>query len=133
MIAGDYKAFDKSLPVEIMLQSFHHLIKIAERAGYSERQLTIMRGIATEISMPIYEYNGVLIQAPGSNPSGHPGTVVINDFSGQTFVRYGYYKTQCKKPPEEVPDFDKKVKLAVYGDDNAMGVCKSIPEFNHTT
>lgn len=130
MIAGDYKAFDKAVTPEIMLSSFHALISIAKRAGYTTRQLTIMRGIATEISYPLYEFDGVFLQLFGSNPSGHPLTVIINNLNNSLYMRYAYYALHEK---EIVPPFDKVVSLMNYGDDNAMSVSLEEKKFNHTS
>lgn len=129
MIAGDYAAFDKSAAPEAMLGAFDQLIRIAEKAGFTERQLCIMRGIATEICLPVYEFNGVLLQMFGSNPSGHPLTVIINNIMNSLYLRYAYYVIH---DGEKVPPFCDVIALMCYGDDNAMGVGESETKFNHT-
>jgi hypothetical protein len=130
MIAGDYKAYDKNISIQMMQYAFQVLIQLAEDAGYDERQLRIMRGIATEISQPLYEYDGIFIQMFGSNPSGHPLTVIINNIVNSLYLRYAYY---AMHEDEEVPDFDEVIALLCYGDDNAAGVSESEEKFNHTT
>lgn len=129
MIAGDYAAFDKSAAPEAMLGAFDQLIRIAKKAGFTERQLCIMRGIATEICLPVYEFNGVLLQMFGSNPSGHPLTVIINNIMNSLYLRYAYYVIH---DGEKVPPFSDVIALMCYGDDNAMGVHESEEKFNHT-
>lgn len=130
MIAGDYAAYDKRVCPEATLSAFDVMIRIAERAGYSEEQLTIMRGIATEICLPIYEYNGVFVKIFGSNPSGHPLTVIINNIQNSIYLRYAYYALHVD---EKVPPFADVVSLICYGDDNAMSVADSETKFNHTS
>lgn len=130
MIAGDYAAFDKSAAPEAMLAAFDQLIKIAAKAGYTERQLTIMRGIATEICLPVYELDGVLLQTFGSNPSGHPLTVIINNIMNSIYLRYTYYVIH--ENDKDVPLFSDVIALMCYGDDNAMGVDEREKDFNHT-
>lgn len=130
MIAGDYKAFDKAATPLAMLSSFELLIQIAIRAGYTDRQITIMRGCATEICYPLYELDGVLVQIFGSNPSGHPLTVIINNLENSLYLRYAYY---AMHQGEEVPPFDQRVSLICYGDDNAMDVSDEEDKFNHTS
>jgi hypothetical protein len=130
MIAGDYKAYDKNISIQMMQYAFEILIQLAEDAGYDERQLTIMRGIATEISQPLYEYNGIFIQMFGSNPSGHPLTVIINNIVNSLYLRYAYYSMH---EGEDVPLFDEVVALLCYGDDNAAGVSEEEEKFNHTS
>ena len=129
MVAGDYKAFDKSASPKAMMSSFELLIKIARKAGYSADQITIMRGIATEICYPVYEISGVMVQIFGSNPSGHPLTVIINNLMNSLYLRYAFYAIYDGKVP---CPFDEACSLICYGDDNAMGVNDAYPDFNHT-
>jgi hypothetical protein len=129
MIAGDYKAFDKTASAKAMMSGFGVLISIAEAAGYSDRDLTIMAGIATDVCYPLYEFNGVMLQAFGSNPSGHPLTVVVNNLMNSLYLRYAYYSLH---PEPEVPMFHTRVAALCYGDDNVMNVAKTETKFNHT-
>lgn len=131
MIAGDYKAYDKNISIQMMQYAFEILIQLAEDAGYDERQINVMRGIATEISQPMYEYNGIFVQMFGSNPSGHPLTVIINNIVNSLYLRYAYYSMH--EGEEDIPDFDEVIALLCYGDDNAAGVSELEIKFNHTT
>jgi hypothetical protein len=130
MVAGDYAAYDKRVCPEATLAAFDVMIRIATKAGYTVRQLNIMRGIATEICLPIYEYNGILLKVFGSNPSGHPLTVIVNNLQNSLYQRYAYY---AMHEGEEVPLFHERVSLMCYGDDNAMSVHEDEKKFNHTT
>ena len=131
MFAGDYKDFDKRTCPSATLSAFDNLIYIAELAGYTERQLNIMRGIATEICLPVYEYNGVFLKLFGSNPSGHALTVILNNELNKLYMRYVYYSLHrdIKKPDM----FNTKVALICYGDDGAGSVSEEETKFNHTT
>lgn len=130
MIAGDYKAFDKSVAPEITMSAFSILIDIAQKAGYTSEQLTVMRGIATEICYPTYELSGIFVKIFGSNPSGHPLTVIINNIVNSLYMRYAYYFLH---DGESVPLFHDRIRLVCYGDDNAMSVSSEETLFNHTT
>lgn len=129
MIAGDYKSFDKTISTDMMMRSFSVLIAIAAKAGYTERQLTILQGIATEISNPLYELHGVFVKFSGSNPSGHPLTVVINNVNNSIYLRYAYYAIYSGRVSRP---FDQSVRLVNYGDDNLMSVKEDEPLFTHT-
>jgi len=132
-IAGDYAKFDGRMSPEFMLMAFKILIAIAEKSGnYDEEDLTIMRGIASEISYPTYDYFGTLLQFMGSNPSGHPLTVVINSIVNSLYVRYVYYAIAKEYRWWKVPLFKVVVSLMTYGDDNIMTVKKGYEQFNHT-
>jgi hypothetical protein len=129
MIAGDYKAFDKTASSKAMMSAFEVLIGVARLAGYNERSLTIMEGIATEISYPVYEFNGVILQAFGSNPSGHPLTVIVNNLINSLYLRYAYYVLH---EDSVVPMFHDRIAALCYGDDNVMGVSPDETKFTHT-
>lgn len=130
MVAGDYKDYDATMPASVTLAAFQILIRMAKKAGYSKRQLKIMRGLATEICYPLYEYNGELLQILGSNPSGHPLTVFLNSFANSLYIRCAYFSIY---PLTEDEKFNEHVALMCYGDDNIMSVAEDRPDFNHTS
>lgn len=132
-IAGDYAKFDARMSPRFMFAAFKLLIQIAEKSGnYSERDLRIMTGIATEITYPTYDYFGTLVQFFGSNPSGHPLTVIINSLVNSLYMRYAYYTIAEEARWWKTPHFADVVALMTYGDDNIMTVRKGYSEFNHT-
>lgn len=132
-IAGDYAKFDARMSVHFMLMAFKLLIKVAETSGnYDEDDLKIMRGIASEISYPTYDYFGTLLQFIGSNPSGHPLTVVINSIVNSLYMRYTYYAIAKEKKWWRTPPFALVVALMTYGDDNIMTVKEGYDDYNHT-
>jgi hypothetical protein len=128
IIAGDYKAFDKSMsPVEI-LAAFDVIIHFCAMSGnYTQANIQVIRGIAEDTAFPLVDYNGDLIQFFGSNPSGHPLTVIINSIVNSLRMRYIFFKLN----PEET-NFKKNVSLMTYGDDNIMSVSRNCMNFNHT-
>jgi hypothetical protein len=132
-VAGDYKSFDGKMSPRVMLASFKILINLAEESGnYDADDLTIMRGIATEICSPTYDFFGTLVQFFGSNPSGHPLTVVTNSLVNSLYMRYVYYKIAAEEKWWKTPLFKDVVSLMTYGDDNIMSVKKGYDAYNHT-
>jgi hypothetical protein len=127
IIAGDYGKFDKKMVAPFILSAFEILIRMSQKAGWSENDLTVLRCIAYDTAFPTIDFNGDLIEIQG-NPSGHPLTVIINCLVNSLYMRYAFYLTTKKNPKE----FKKYVKLATYGDDNIMGVSDDCPMFNHT-
>lgn len=126
MLAGDYSKYDLRMPAQITLAAFHVLIDMAEKCGYSERDLRIMRGIATDICYPTIAFNGDLLQFIGFNPSGHPLTVYINCICNSILLRcafFHYYPTS--------ENFRKVVAVGTYGDDLLGSVSASAKEYNH--
>jgi hypothetical protein len=133
MVAGDYKAFDKRMPACVILASFDIIIGICVAAGYSKEDLMVVKGIAEDTAFPLMDFNGDLIRSFGSNPSGHPLTVIINGLANSLYMRYCFCVLNKKhKAKYTVRQFQDLVKLITYGDDNAMGVSSEIPWYNHT-
>lgn len=131
IVAGDYKAYDKRMPPAFILAAFEVMITLCiESKNFDDEDIRIMRGIAEDTAYPLTDFNGDLVEFYGSNPSGHPLTVIINSLVNSLYMRYVYYMLS---PKDEVDDFKKYVKLMTYGDDNIMGVSKEIPWFSHTS
>jgi hypothetical protein len=129
MIAGDYASFDKSMPPCIILASYKVIYNICKEAGYSDDDLKVVWGIAEDTAYPLVDFNGDLIEFFGSNPSGHPLTVIVNSLANSLYMRYCY---SVLSPDNSCEDFQKNVSLMTYGDDNVMGVSDKTPWFNHT-
>jgi len=128
MVAGDYKNFDKNMSSDCILAAFEVLIGVARFSGnYTDEDLKIMWGIANDIAFPTMDFNGSLMTFYGSNPSGHPLTVIINGIVNALYIRSAYVVSTGLS----VTTFRKNVALITYGDDNVMGVRRGI-NFDHT-
>lgn len=91
-INGDFKAFDIKSAMTLILLSFKLMINIAEWSGnFNEYDITIMRGLASELASPLCEYNGEFVMWYMRNLSGHGATVNINGFVNSLLMRYAYY------------------------------------------
>jgi len=130
MVAGDYKAYDKKMSPVFILAAFDIIEALCRKAGYSDLDCKIIRGIAEDTAYPYVDFNGDLVEFYGSNPSGHPLTVIINSLVNSLYMRYAYYTLN---PTKDLYTFKDNVKLMTYGDDNIMGVSDQTPWFNHTT
>lgn len=129
IVAGDYSKFDKHMNANFILAAFDIIIDLHKRSGFSEEQIRIMYGVAVDTAYPMCNINGDLMEFYGTNPSGHPLTVVINSLVNSLYMRYSYYLLNPKK---ECITFKNNVHLFTYGDDNIMGVSRNIDWFNHT-
>jgi len=128
IVAGDFKNYDRSMHPRFILAAFRIMIRLAEASGnYDDDDLRVMRCCAEDTAFPLTNFNGDLVRFFGSNPSGHPLTVVVNSLVNALYMRYAYYSAQ---PGALVLDFKEKVHLATYGDDNIMGICPSIDWFH---
>jgi hypothetical protein len=83
--------------------------------------------IGTDTAYPLMNIKGELVMFYGTNPSGHPLTVIVNSLVNSLYMRYAYAKLGY-----DVGSFKQNVALMTYGDDNVMGVSDNVPHFNHT-
>lgn len=129
IVAGDYGKFDKRMIADFILAAFSIIERIHKRAGFSDTECMIISCIGEDTAFPLSNINGDLLEFFGTNPSGHPLTVIINSLVNSLYMRYCYLSLN---PNKEVNSFKKHVHLFTYGDDNIMGVSVKTPWFNHT-
>lgn len=129
LVAGDYSSYDKRMQALFILKAFWIIIKIHEMEGWAPEALRVIQGIAYDTAYSFVDFNGTLVEFFGTNPSGHPLTVIINSLVNSLYMRFAY---RDLNPQSEVRSFKKNVALLTYGDDNATGVSKRVPWFNHT-
>ena len=128
MIAGDFRKFDKKMSAIWIQAAFQILIKILQAAGWQEEDLAVIRGISVDVAFPLCDFNGDLVEFWGSNPSGHPLTVIINCLVNSLYMRYVWHEVG-----HDLAEFKKFVALITYGDDNTIGVHPEKSDFNHTS
>lgn len=134
MVAGDYGKFDKKMEALIILLSFRVLRNLCARAGWSEDQVCVIDCIAEDTAYAFVNFDGDLVEFFGSNPSGHPLTVIINCIANALYMRFAFVKL-CPfdgTTYEKARRFKEFVRLLTYGDDNTMGVSRDADWFNHT-
>lgn len=129
IVAGDYGKFDKRMPASVILAAFQIIKNMLAAAGWSDEDLRVVGGIAEDTAFPTIDFHGELIRCYGTNPSGHPLTVIINGLANSLYVRYCY---TINHPSRTCSDFKDNVALFTYGDDMIMGVSESCSWINHT-
>ncbi|BAP99818.1 predicted replication-associated protein [Chaetoceros tenuissimus RNA virus type II] len=136
ILAGDYSKFDLRMPAQMLMATYKVFCNVCEKCGtYSEDDLTIMRGIATEISYSVVAYNGDLIIHNGSHPSGNNMTVYGNCGDNCLNFRCGFAYNGLKNgyTLKTLPKFKSVCALGTYGDDAKGSVKKGFDWFNHIT
>jgi len=128
-LAGDYSKYDLRMPAQLTFAAFRVLLHIAQRCGYSEFDLIIMSGIATDVCYPLMAYNGDIIQHYGSNPSGQNLTVYVNCIVNSLLFRCGAIAIIGNR----FTKFSDICSLITYGDDADSTVNPDFPEFNHVS
>lgn len=129
MIAGDYGKYDKHMISDLILYAFWIICDIYEAAGFGDDFIQQICAIAEDIAFPHCNVNGDLVEFFGTNPSGHPFTVIINSLVNSLYMRYCYV---VLNPEHECESFRTNVHLFTYGDDNMANVSRRAKWFNHT-
>jgi hypothetical protein len=127
VVAGDFETFDKKMMAMIIAATFR-VLNTLRGASYpaGNRDTMICKGICTDISFPITNMNGDLIQFFGGNSSGHPLTIIVNSIANSIYMRFAYMKTG-----HDLLTFKDNVSLVVMGDDNILG--SKVDTYNHTS
>jgi len=129
IVAGDYGKFDKRMIADFILAAYEIIVNVHRAAGFTEEQCRTIMCIGEDTAFPVTNVNGDLVEFFGTNPSGHPLTVIINSLVNSLYMRYCYISLN---PQKEVLTFKNNVRLFTYGDDNIMGVNPVASWFNHT-
>jgi hypothetical protein len=125
-LAGDYKAFDLSTHSALLAGFYDSLVELALKAGWTPRDIAVLRGLGKNLSNPVYIFLGQVVRVRGSNPSGINCTTDANSGVNSILHRVAFYT----KNPELIDSpklanvnetlFTSAVSLITYGDD-AMG------------
>ncbi len=134
LVAGDYGKFDKRMEASVILEAFRIVAEIMRAAGWSEEDLAPVFCIAEDTAYNTVNFGGDLVEFVGSNPSGHPLTVIINCIANVLYMRYCYLELNPAEGSamEKLANFRQTVNLLTYGDDNVMNVHPTCDWFNHT-
>lgn len=131
ILAGDYSKYDLRMPASLIIAAFKVFINVAEQCGkYSTQDITIMKGICTEIAYSCVAYNGDIIIHCGSNPSGQNLTVYVNCVVNSLLLRCAYYHMYPALEGNPEP-FRHNCAAMTYGDDMKGSVRKGCDWFNH--
>jgi len=127
-IAGDFKAYDRNMSAQITSAVADIIVRILVEFDYTPSQLQLASALLTEIIYPHMNFYGQVFELANSNPSGQPLTTHMNSIANSLYTRIIFFGL-CP----DVDDFRSEVKLATYGDDNAMNVSNRLRgKFTHT-
>lgn len=129
IVAGDFGKFDKRMGSCFILYAYWIIVQFAQAAGMPQDEIDEIWCVAEDTAFAFINFNGDLMMFMGSNPSGHPLTVIVNSLVNSLYMRYVFRQVA---PEEEKSAFKKHVRLYTYGDDNIMGVRPGSDWFNHT-
>jgi hypothetical protein len=126
VIAWDYSKYDVRMSSQITRAVLVSYIELAERGGYPQDALEIMRKMVNDLTHPVIDWNGTLLIAYNLNTSGNNITVDINSTAGSIYVRLGFFALYKHLNVK----FRDKVAITTYGDDIKGSVDPSFRKFN---
>ena len=112
IVAGDFGKFDKRMGSSFILYAYWIIVQFAQKAGMSDEDIQQIWCIAEDTAFAFTNFNGDLIMFLGSNPSGHPLTVIVNSLVNSLYMRYVYRQVA---PHAEKERFKQNVHLYTYG------------------
>lgn len=109
--AIDYKAYDTSIPSQMIMAVGRIFIDIAKVVGYSNVDIRVLNSIFTELSFSILDFNGDVLMLDGANPSGNSLTVFVNSLCNSMLMRIYFYHLYPRR------SFSSNIRMMSYGDD----------------
>lgn len=117
-LAGDFSRYDKQLSFQLLeaslavIQNFY-----GDEFGLQRRALWVAMFNAYHV------VGDQIYRCRQGNPSGNPLTVIVNSLVNQMIVRCAYLRVMRDANQfRTLRDFNTRISLTVYGDDNLMSV-----------
>lgn len=131
IMEGDYQSFDITACYMVRASAADVACKLLSKLGYTDEQLTIVKGIFTDNLHICISVLKDLLCRPGLQASGKDATAEDNSFFHVLMYYIFYYNTVDYK---KYGDFDKNVLVVTYGDDCLLSVKECIKnDFNNVT
>lgn len=122
VFAGDFSSFDGTLNTNIMY-AFVDVVNKFYNDG--PENALIRRVLFMEVYNSTQLCDGKYVGLTHSQPSGNPGTTVLNSFYNSVSMRIAFYRSVKDK------NFGDHISMVSYGDDNVVNISDAItPEFN---
>lgn len=129
VVAGDFSNFDGSLMASVLHMILEEIIdwkfKYATEFGLEtdfDSEEKVMRVLFEDIINSTHIRGDNVYKWTHSQPSGNPGTVIINTLFNETMFRYVF--SEITKLP--MMHFDKHVNFVAYGDDNCANISADV-------
>lgn len=128
VVAGDFSNYDGSLNPRILWSVYdiiEQFYKLYTRSDNYENDRMVRYCLWHNIVNSYHLAGEILYQVNHSQPSGNPGTAIINSMYNSIACRYTFYRIYDYSIP-----FSQVVSMIAYGDDNVLNIHPSFVEFN---
>lgn len=130
VVAGDYSNWDGSVSAQLLYAA---LDVINRWYGDDEQSNKVRTVLMADIANSLHVIGNDVYMWTHSMPSGVCLTATVNTIIGQMLMRIFYLKT-VPKQLANMSDFERNVKIEIYGDDNVVNPSKKVlPYFNQRT
>lgn len=119
VFGADISGFDTRMLLSVKHGASTIIMRMAAKAGYSERAQTILRAYLTDRLWPLIMVKNDIIECKSVQVSGQVATAEFNSICLSIIYRMVYDLLKEKFAPQE--NFNENVALAVYGDDSKAG------------
>jgi len=127
VIAGDFTDYDGNLN-----PSFLWVVCDLANRWYNDGNDNIRSIIWLDVVNSMHVAGDYMYQWSHSQPSGNPGTAIINSIANSLMCRYVYYSMALHA--DEMIPFNDVVEMVSYGDDNVLNVSERVIDwFNQLT
>jgi len=146
-IFGDYSSYDATFVTSAFCAAFDLIIDFHKDVGANERHIRYLCCLKADVIYFMCNFHGDLVQFLGKNPTGVALTVIVNGIVNTIYMRYAWimlhpayaecakltYSERIEEYTRICREFDDKVRLITYGDDNGLTVDDGHDWFNHSS
>jgi hypothetical protein len=125
IVAGDYSNWDGSVSAQLLYAA---LSVINKWYGKDEQGNKVRTILMADIANSLHVINNDVYMWTHSMPSGVYLTATVNTIIGQMLMRI-FYLRAVPKHLATMSDFERNVKIAIYGDDNVVNVSPKIKTY----
>jgi len=136
-MAGDFRKFDKGQSVRVLRFVSQIFVDLLTSSGnFTPTELIHASCLMESLLQCAHIVNGDIVIVDGTNPSGNPLTVIINNFVNLIYCMVAF----CLVTEENPSTFFEQVAFMLYGDDslkvssnpryNQVSEAKCLAEFN---
>lgn len=128
-IAGDFSAYDSSIPARVGWKVCSLI-----NSWYKDNNDCVRNCIFTDAINSVHCGHDVVYRVDKGNPSGMPATSIFNSICNSILLRCCWViMIQTGELQLTISDFDKYVRVAVFGDDNVLAINPVCSFFNMNT
>lgn len=139
VIAGDFKAYDGSLPRVVQLMFLAAVNEYYQNSDVSdseyEEDCLVRKVLFEDVVNSKHLVDGFIYEWTSSMPSGNFLTTILNSFCNNVIIRYAALSEMCRAKGigdstlvrlETMQLLEREIRVLTYGDDNLVSVSEAL-------